>query len=114
MIGIDTNHLLRMFVETNHIQSHQVRKLIEKHGIVFISVIVFCETIWTLETRYKLTKKDLLQCIENILRSQQFDIEHRDAMWLAFSDFQQLSIGFSDCVIGAIGRIYDVEYVATF
>lgn len=114
MIGIDTNHLLRVFVEANHIQSHHVKKLIEKQGVVFVSVIVLCETIWTLQTRYKFTKKDLLQCIENILRSQQFDIEHRDAMWLAFSDFQHLSIGFSDCAIGAIGRIHGLEYIATF
>ena len=114
MIGIDTNLLVRIIVDDDHIQAHRAKKLIEQHTPVFVSTVVLCETFWILESRYKFTKKDLLQCIENILRSQQFDIEHRDAMWLAFSDFQHLNIGFSDCAIGAIGRIHGLEYIATF
>lgn len=114
MIGIDTNHLLRVFVEKDHIQSYQVKKLIEQQGTVYVSSAVFLEVIWTLETRYGFTKKDLMQCIESILKAQHFDVQLRDAMWLAFSDFQHFNIGFSDCVIGALGRVDGCDYTATF
>ena|SRR3990167_1902855 len=114
MIGIDTNHLLRVFVERDHIHSRYVKKLLEKQGTVFISTIVLCETIWTLETRYRFTKKELIRCLEYILKSQHFVFEYRDALWVAFKDFQHISTGFSDCVIGAVGKACGCDYIATF
>ncbi|OGT47265.1 MAG: hypothetical protein A3E82_06675 [Gammaproteobacteria bacterium RIFCSPHIGHO2_12_FULL_38_11] len=114
MIAIDTNHLLRLFVEKDHIQSHKAKKLVVQHNPVFISVIVLCETMWTLETRYHFTKKELILCIETILKAQQFNIEHREALWVAFSDFQHGAIGFADCIIGVIGKQHGCDFTATF
>ena|SRR3990167_5238551 len=114
MIGIDTNVLVRLLVADDHIQAHKAKKLLEQCKPVFVSTIVLCETAWVLESRYHFSKKELIDALEYILKAIHFEVENRDAVWLAFAEFQYLSMGFSDCVIGAIGRWYGCDYVATF
>lgn len=114
MIGIDTNLLVRIFIDDNHIQAHKALKLIEGQKSVFISTLVFCETIWVLESRYHFNKKQLMMVIEKILKINQLDIEHNDAMWLAYHEYQHINADFSDCVIGAVAKLYQCDSVVTF
>jgi len=115
VIGIDTNLLVRILIKDDEIQAQKAKKIIEQNKSAFISVLVLCETIWILESRYEFVKKDIVLCLETILKTQQFEIEHRDIVWAALKDYQHISsVGFSDCVIGAIGKAYGCKYVVTF
>ncbi len=114
MIGIDTNVLLRTLINENQIQSHKALKLIQQQQPIYISNIVLCETMWVLKSRYHFTKLELIKSIENILKTNHFHIEHRDAVWLAFHEYQYINADFSDCVIGAVAKLYQCDFVATF
>lgn len=114
MIGIDTNVLVRIFIEDNTIQTHKALKLIKGQKNVFVSAIVFCETVWVLESRYHFNKKQLIEIIERILKIHELQIEYNDAMWLAFHEYQHTRADFADCVISSIAKLYGCESVATF
>lgn len=114
MIGIDTNILVRTFINENEIQSHKALKLIQQQHPIYISAIVFCETIWVLKSRYNFNKTELMECVEKILKASHFHIQYRDAMWAAFHEFQHINADFSDCVIGAVAKLDACDAVMTF
>lgn len=114
MIGIDTNVLVRIFINDDQIQARKAIKLIEQHPGVFVSAIVFCETIWVLQSRYHFNKSQLIIAIEKILKINECQIEYNDTIWAAFHEFQHSHADFSDCVIGAIAKTHGCNAVATF
>ena len=114
MIGIDTNLLVRLFIEDNQIQTYKALKLIKSQKNVFVSTVVFCETIWVLQSRYHFNKTQLMGAIEHILKIHELHIEHNDAIWLAFNEFQDIDADFSDCLIGTVAKLYQCDMVATF
>lgn len=114
MIAIDTNVLVRLIVEDDHIQSQKALNSLKKHNNVFISAIVICETAWVLESCYSLKKSEMIDVFENILRIEQFDIEHSESIWLALNEFKKINTDFSDCIIGAIAKTNGHYPVLTF
>jgi len=114
MIAIDTNVLVRLIVEDNDIQARKALKFLEKHSEAFISAIVICEAAWVLESCYEFKKEVLVNVFENILRVDQFFIEHSEQIWVALNEYKKFNIDFSDCVIAAIAKLNDCDFVATF
>jgi len=55
VIGLDTNLLVRYFIQDDALQSQQAGSLLETHSTPetpgFITVIVICELIWVLGRR---------------------------------------------------------------
>ena len=114
MIAIDTKVLIHLIVEDDDIQAHKALNLLKQHNEVFISVIVICETAWVLESCYDLNKIEIINVFENILRVDQFDIEHSESIWLALNEYKKINADFSDCIIGAIAKNNGHYPVATF
>ena len=114
MLAIDTNAFLRIFVNDNDIQSHKAKKFIQTHGVVFVSAIVLCETLWVLKSHLQYNKTQLIEFLEKILKASQFDFEHRDSLWTAFHQFQHSTSGITDCIIAAIAKLHGCDAVATF
>lgn len=52
--------------------------------------------------------------IEKILKINELQIEYNDAMWFAYHEYQHINTDFSDCVIGAVAKLYQCDSVATF
>ena len=113
-VAIDTNVLVRVIVKDNDIQARKALRFIKKHGVVFVSSIVLCETAWVLESCYEIKKAELISVLESILRIDQLNIEHSEAAWLAVSDFKDTSADFSDCLIAAIAKMRGCDLVGTF
>jgi predicted nucleic acid-binding protein len=68
MIGLDTNVLLRLFVEHASEQAELARRLmsdVELRGEkVFVSPLVLAEFCWALRGPYKVEKADVLVALE--------------------------------------------------
>ena len=118
LIGIDTNVLVRFLVQDDPVQSDQASELIEQgtsNGLsILINRIVLCETVWVLETAYKFPRNEILDTVEKILQTAEFEIEDKDAAWQALQDSRQYEVDFSDSFIGRQNKILACEYTATF
>ena len=114
MNAIDTNVLVRVLINDDQIQAYKAVKLIGNNAPVFVSEIVLCETIWVLQSRYGFNKAQLISAIEKVLKIKELHIEHNDAMWSAFHEFQYIAADFSDCVIGAVAKHHGCSAVSTF
>ncbi|MBI3679789.1 MAG: type II toxin-antitoxin system VapC family toxin [Acidobacteria bacterium] len=104
MIGVDTNVLVRFFIDDDEDQYERVHRLLRKcrnsGDRVFISAIVLCETAWVLKSTYGYSKSDILGAFEWLLQIEQFRLEDEDAVQQALQLSRSPAADFSDHLIG--------------
>jgi len=101
MIAIDTNLLVRILVDDpgQAAQVKAARALASQAKQVFIPLVVLVETVWVLESGYKLSKKTIIQALEHIEINQAFVQEDEDLCHRALDLFRSSNVDYSDCVI---------------
>lgn len=118
MIGADTNVLVRYLVQDDPSQSAQVNRWMDsiehKKESIFINQIVFCELIWVLQGPYKIEKNTLIRTLEKILLAKQFEIESKDEIWQALSEFKSHAVDFADALIGIKNEMAGCKTTVTF
>lgn len=114
VLAIDTNVFARIFVEDDEMQSRKAKNFIQNYSSVFVSCIVFCEAIWLFKSHFKLDKSQIISIVEKILKTRQFQFEYRDALWHAFHEYQHSAADLTDCIIGAVSKLYECDAVVTF
>lgn len=118
MIGIATNVLVRYLVQDDPAQAKKASALIDRaaaqDSAMFINNIVICELCWVLGRGYGFARADLAEVIEKILLGRQFEIEKKDLVWAALTDFKASRADFADCLIGVTNVIAGCESTRTF
>ena len=117
MIGLDSNIIIRAITGDDPIQSPSARSFLatlsaERPGV--INSVVLVELAWTLRVRHKYPKREILEQIENLLRSSAFYLVDRDAVSGALVVSQQHAIDFADALIGEINRRVGCDTTMTF
>ena len=104
-VAIDTNVLVRCLIDdgahaSDSDQTNQAKKLVQKcvqHQIpIFIDALVLIETVWVAKSVFKLDKPQQITLIEQILKTKQFDISNRQALFEALLHFVKNPCDYSD------------------
>ena len=74
MIGIDTNLLVRFFINDDKTQALYAKKLIENNSI-FISKSVLLETEWVLRYTYERSQAEIRKAFEGLLGLPHITVE---------------------------------------
>lgn len=108
MAGLDTNVLVRYLVRDDVKQAKMaadaIKKAITSDGRCFINHIVLCELVWVLESAYEYTKKEIVDTLEKILMTRQFQIEAKDLLHYALNDYRSGTGDLADYLIGRINQ----------
>lgn len=104
MTGLDTNLLVRYFTQDNKSEADKAAEVIEKQCSKekpgFIHDVVLCELVWVLSSCYQCPKEAIVETLEKILSTTQFQVAHRAHVWEALQIFRTSKADFSDCLIG--------------
>ena len=118
MIGIDTNVLLRLWLDDDPAQSRRIDVLLGEHGqaagSLLVSDVVLAEAVWTLGSAYSQGKAEQLKAVRSLLDEAAFAFESRDAVAAALAFCERSTCGFSDCLIAAKHAALGCEFTATF
>ena len=118
MIGIDTNILLRLWLDDDPAQNKRIDALLAEHGnapgSLLVTDVVLAEAVWTLKSAYDQDKAAQLLAIRSLLDEAAFAFEDREAVGHAAALFEAGSCGFSDCLIVAKHAWHGCEFTATF
>ena len=118
MISIDTNVLLRSIVHDDKKQARIAMDIIKNNCSIetpgFISSIVLCEFVWTLQTSFKYPKTSITATLSRIITAAEFFIEHHQEAWSALEDYKLFNADFSDYYIAHISKKYGAEKIVTF
>lgn len=118
MIGFDTNVLVRYIVQDDPVQAEAATRLIESRCTAqtpgYVSVLVLMELVWVLTTAYRYKKPTIAAVIAQILRTAEFTVEDRDAVWAALRTFEERTAEFADCLIAARNHAHGCAETYTF
>ena len=81
MIGLDTNVLVRYITQDDANQSPKATRLVESLRVDepgFVSIVSVVELGWVLQASYGLTRDQIGQAVEALLRTKEISIEHSD------------------------------------
>jgi predicted nucleic-acid-binding protein len=101
MIAVDTNLLVRILADDpgQPAQVKAARALASQAQQVFLPLVVQVETVWVLESGYKLPKEVIIQTLEHLEVNQAFVQEDEDLSHRALGLFRAFNVDYSDCVI---------------
>jgi predicted nucleic-acid-binding protein len=117
MTGLDTNILVRFFTKDNIEQSSRAVDLMrtltpESPG--FVSLVSLIELVWVLRSQYRLSKSELIQCLEQLLNIHDLVVESQTAVTLALRRFASGKVDFADCLIERSGAAAGCGETVTF
>ena len=78
MIAIDTNVLVRLLVDDPNetTQNQLARQLLIEQEAAWVSYIVLIETVWVLQSCYKLAKEEIITVIEKLISHPRIQLEN--------------------------------------
>jgi predicted nucleic-acid-binding protein len=117
MIGLDTNVLVRYIAQDDSKQSPKATRLIESltaDAPGYVSVVSVVELVWVLTGCYALTRDEICEVLETLLRTKEIIVANADTVWKALRLFKEGKAEFADCLIERSANEAGCNYTATF
>ena len=117
MIGLDTNVLVRYIMQDDPKQSPKATEIVESLadiGSGYVTLVSIVELAWVLSASFELTRAQVAQALDGIIRTKQFKIESADQVIRALRVFKVGKSDFSDCLIERSANSAGCEKTITF
>jgi predicted nucleic-acid-binding protein len=117
MIGLDTNVLVRYIAQDDSKQSPKATRLIESLTVDapgYVSTVSVVELVWVLTGCYALSKSEICEVLETLLRTKEIIVAHADTLWKALRLFKEGKADFADCLIERSANEAGCVYTTTF
>ena len=101
MIGLDTNVLVRYVMQDDPKQSQKASRLIESltsEAPGFVPLVALIELGWVLIACYDLTREQVAQALDGLLRAKEIVLERTEQVSQALRTFGS-GADFADCLI---------------
>ena len=102
MTGLDTNVLVRYIMQDDVQQARLASELIETLTIDkpgFIPLVAVVELVWVLLSSFELTRSQVVQALEVLLRTKEIQVENAATVWRAVRVYKSSPADFADCLI---------------
>ncbi len=117
MIGLDTNVLLRLFIEDDPAQCERVRHFVEAATAdepCLVNSVVLAEFAWALAKKMKWKRGEVARLIEEVLSADDLDIPQRRAARGALAAYRTGKADFPDYFLAEINAELGCASTATF
>lgn len=103
MIAIDTNVLIRLFVNDDSVQCQKVRTLFDLHAgsseSLWAADIVMLELAWTLDRIYDFPRAQICVALKALAGNATVSLESSLAIEQSIALYEQGPAGFADCLL---------------
>jgi predicted nucleic-acid-binding protein len=117
MIGLDTNVLVRYLMQDDAKQAAKATRLMESLTVEvpgFVSIVSVVELGWVLTSAYGLTRSQLEQALEALLRTKELVVDRADQVLQALRIFKATKADLADCLIERSAAGAGCEQTMTF
>jgi len=117
VIGVDTNVLVRIFVDDNPEQraaAQAFMRLRSADDPAFVSVVVVAEVSWVLTRMYKFSIATVRDTLDWLFESTNVIVEDQDLVKSAVAQAADRGADISDCIIAAIAAEAGSSVTVTF
>ncbi len=117
MIGVDTNILVRYITKDDTRQFNRVQHLLlvdcSRMTPGYVNSVVLCELVWVLRTKHGADRESIASVLDQLLLSEQLEIERRELVFAAVKQFKASKVDFADCLIGILNQKAGCSRTAT-
>ncbi|MGB0719879.1 MAG: PIN domain-containing protein [Bdellovibrionales bacterium] len=117
-IALDTNVLLRLFVDDDSYQHKLAVSYAEEHFTIddpgFVSVIAVCEYVWVLRAVFDFKKSNIIKYLDVMFRTRCLSFENKNVLENAFASYKNGSVDYADYVIKYTALGIGVQKIVTF
>ena len=117
MIGLDTNVLVRYIMQDDIKQSAIAGRLLESLTVEspgFVSLVAIVELGWVLSSAYELSRSELMEAVDALLRTKQIVVERAETVWKSLIRLQRCGGDFADCLIACSAEAAGCAKTMTF
>ncbi len=118
MKALDTNVLIRFLVKDNEQQAEAVYNLFKltesQNGEFWVQILVLLETLWVLEAAYKISREEIIDSIDDLLRMPILKFEAHSAIQSFLLSARKCKIDLSDLLIAHSSKLAGCEKIITF
>ncbi|MEM3846352.1 MAG: PIN domain-containing protein [Candidatus Parvarchaeota archaeon] len=111
-ITIDANVILRYLLKDNkdmyEICEKFFNEVFNSKTNAYILQAVLAEVIYVLLKLYKVSKKELIDVLEDLLASKNIKVQDKETTLEALSIFKKNNLDFVDCLICAYGKNVEI------
>jgi predicted nucleic-acid-binding protein len=117
LIGLDTNVLVRFFLQDDPLQSPRANGVmagltVEDPGWVGVATIL--ELAWVLASKNRFDRKTIANTLERLLMQEAIVVEHSEYVENAVQLFCRGNADFADCLISSAARAANCSRTVTF
>jgi predicted nucleic-acid-binding protein len=105
MIAIDTNVLVRYYIDDDHAQHKKAQRFFDENN-VFINNIVILETFWMLTNVYHLSGAKTGEFFDHLKRLSNVYFENETVFARALAEYRDNGYDFADALLGLLNRHY--------
>jgi predicted nucleic-acid-binding protein len=118
MKALDTNVLVRFLVRDDEQQAKTIYRIFKQaesdKEALFVPLLVVLETIWVLESVYKIPRQEILGSINELILMPILEFEAQSAILSFVSSALETKMDLSDLLIANSARFSGCECVLTF
>ncbi len=117
MTGLDTNVLLRFFLNDDPMQSPKTRRIMNSLSAAhpgWISLATVLEFVWVLKTRNRSERVAIATALDRMLSQDAFVIEQAVVVARAVRCFRASKADFADCLIAESAKEAGCSRTLTF
>jgi predicted nucleic-acid-binding protein len=118
VIALDTNILVRIVLYDDETQARAVERLFvrarRERTPVFVANVVWCELVWVLARRAALSRADIADALDRLLRTELIDVADPGVIENAIGAYRAGKGDFADYLIREEARAAGATEVTTF
>ena len=118
MIALDTNILVRLVLHDDETQARAAERLVVKarreQTHLFVADVVWCELVWVLTRRAGLSREDIADALDQLLRTELIAVSVPSVIERALSAYRIGKGDFADYLVREQARTLDAREVVTF
>ena len=117
MIGLDSNVLVRYIMQDDTRQSPLATRMVESltaESPGFVPLVATVELAWVLSSAYELSRAQLIEAFEALLRTKELVVERGETVWKGLRLLQRTGGDFADCLIACSAEAAGCAQTMTF
>ncbi len=118
MKALDTNVLVRFLVRDDERQAEIIYRIFKQaesdRDVLFVPLLVVLETVWVLESVYKISRQEILNSITELVLMPILEFESQSAILSSVSSAKETKMDLSDLLIAHSAKCSSCECVLTF
>jgi predicted nucleic-acid-binding protein len=117
VIGLDTNVLVRYIMQDDIKQSSLATRIVESltaESPGFVPLVTIVELAWVLSSAYDLSRGQLIEAFEALLRTRELVVERAETVWKGLRLLQRAGGDFADCLIACSAQAAGCVKTMTF